>query len=506
MKGPVVLIIRDGWGHRMGVKNNAIVQGNTLNTDRLMREYPQTLIGAAGLAVGLPAGYQGNSEVGHMTIGAGRIIKQSLVRINESIKKGDFEKNETFLEAIDNAKKHGTALHLVGLLQTEGVHSHMDHLFALLDLCKDQEFYNVHVHVITDGRDAPPKMSIKKLKKLTKKLKKLSFGSISTISGRYYSMDRDKRWDRTRKAYDCIVLGQAGEYENGITYLKESYKKEKTDEFLEPRKAVGYKGIQKNDSIIFYNYRTDRPRQLTQAIVEDKFDGWERTPSDVYFVAMTQYYKPMKAHVAFPDTLLTNLLGEVVSKSGMKQLRISETEKYAHVTFFFNGQNEESYEGEDRILIPSPKVATYDLKPEMSAYEVTDRLIEELDKDHYDLIVVNLVNGDMVGHTGVWEACLKAVETVDNCVERLVTKILEKKGVALVFADHGNIEDLSDKWGTSHTTNDVSFILISPEGKNIKIKQGGGLQDIAPTALDLLDIEKPEEMTGKSMVKKSVVE
>ena len=499
-KDPIILIIRDGWGYNPKETSNAIVEGNTPHTDSLMKEYPNMLIDAAGPAVGLPEGYQGNSEVGHITIGSGRIINQSLARINKSIETGEFHKNEVFLSAIQNAKDNSSTLHLIGLLQTEGVHAHMDHLFALLDICKKEDFKKVAIHIITDGRDAPPTVGIKKIQLLLEKIESLGFGEIVTVTGRYYSMDRNKTWDRTQKAYDCIVNSEGEEFTDILQHMKKNYESDTTDEFIIPAKKTNYEGLKENDSMIFYNFRTDRTRQLTQAIVEPEFDGWDRELLKIHFVGMTQYYKPMNAHVAFSNISLTNLLGEIISDNDLNQLRISETEKYAHVTFFFNGQIEEPYKNEDRILIQSPKVATYDLKPEMSAYEITDRIVQELDRDYYDLIVVNLVNGDMVGHTGVKEACLKAVETVDDCVGKLTTKILEKNGTALVFADHGNVEDLSPAWGTSHTINQIPFILVSPEGKNITLKESGGLRDIAPTVLDILGIKKPEEMTGESFI------
>ena len=502
MTKPVVLIIRDGWGYRANKKDNAIAEAKTPCTDKIMKEYPHLLLDASGEAVGLPKGYQGNSEVGHLTIGSGRIILQSFVRINKSISDKTFFKNKTFLGAIENCRKNNSKLHLIGLLQTEAVHSDIAHLFALLDLCKKEKFYDVYIHVITDGRDAPTNASLGKITKLKKKISELGFGEIVTVSGRYYAMDRDKRWGRTKKAYECIIQGKAKEFVDVTKQIKECHAQNETDEFIIPRKLKGYSGVQKKDSIIFYNFRIDRPRQLTQAIVEKDFVGWEREQLNVYFVAMTQFYEPMNAYVAFASISLENLLGEVISKSGLKQLRISETEKYAHVTFFFNGQRENPYKNEERILVPSPKVATYDLKPEMSVYEITERLIKEIEKEQYSFIVVNLVNGDMVGHTGITSACIKAVEAVDECVGMITSQILEKKGVALVFADHGNVEDQSAKRKTSHTTNKVPLILVSEFGKKIKLKKKGGLQDIAPTALDLLNIKKPKEMTGKSLIKK----
>jgi 2,3-bisphosphoglycerate-independent phosphoglycerate mutase len=499
----VVLVIRDGWGFSPKKEKNAIFSANTENTDRLMEECPNTLIECAGEAVGLPKGYQGNSEVGHATIGAGRVIFQPMVRINKAIETGEFFKNKAFLDAIENCKRHGAALHLIGLLQSEGVHSHENHLFALLELCKRENFGRVFVHAVMDGRDAPPTDGIKHLKKLKQKMESLGTGKVATLSGRYYTMDRDKRWDRTKKAYDCIVSGQAEEFEDPQKKLVECYGKKETDEFLTPRKAEWYQGINEKDSVIFFNFRTDRPRQLTQAIVEKMFAGWRRKPLDVFFVAMTEYYKPMKAIAAFKDQSIENLLGEVVSKAGMKQLRISETEKYAHVTFFFNGQKEQPSKGEDRILVPSPKVATYDLKPEMSAFEVTEKLVKEIEKEKYSLIVVNLVNGDLVGHTGIWEACLKAAEAVDRCVGKITEAGLKHSYTLLVFADHGNLEDQSKQWGTSHTINPVPLILVSGDQKLKKavLREGSGLKDIAPTVLELLGLKKPKEMTGTSIVK-----
>lgn len=501
-KKPHVILIRDGWGYNKRKTENAEVQAHPKYTDYLMETYPNTLIHASGEAVGLPKGYQGNSEVGHMTIGSGRIIFQSMEKINHSIKTKEFFKNKSFIGAINNCKKNKTTLHLIGLLQAEGVHSHIDHLFALFDLCKKEKFENVLIHVITDGRDSPVTKSLEYIKKLNTKLNQLKFGKIATISGRYYAMDRDNRWDRTQKAYNCIVEGQSEiEFNDAQKSIKNSHNKKEFDEFIKPQKLKGYQGIKENDSIIFYNFRTDRTRQLTKAIIEKNFEGFKRIQKKVFFVAMTQFYTPINGNVAFEDTKLNNLLGEVLSNNGLNQLRISETEKYAHVTFFFNGQIETPYKNEDRILINSPKVATYDLKPEMSANEVTERLVQEIEKGNHDVFVVNIVNGDMIGHTGVWNACLSAVTTVDNCVEKIVKKTLEKKGIALIFADHGNIEDQSAKWKTSHTINPVQFILVSDDKKlkNVKLKKDKGLQDVAPTLLKLLNIPKPKEMTGESL-------
>lgn len=500
----VILIIRDGWGYRKSCQNNAICAANTPFDDYLIENYPNTLLGASGVAVGLPEGYQGNSEVGHMTIGSGRVIFQSLPRINKSIELGDFFDNKALLGAIENARENGTKLHIIGLLQEEGVHAHIDHLFAILDLCNQQNFEDILIHVITDGRDAPVYASLKHIKNLENKLKELGFGQIATIGGRFYAMDRDKRWERTKTAYDCIVRGICEfEFDNALKEVENCHKNDQTDEFIKPRKVVGYKGFSENDSAIFFNFRTDRPRQLTQAIVEKDFNGFEMGgEGNFYFVAMTQYYKPMNAEVVFGEKSYDGLLGEIVSKQGLNQLRISETEKYAHVTFFFNCQIEKPFEGEERELIPSPKVETYNDKPEMSAFEIAEKLTQKIDQKDYALVVTNLVNGDMVGHTGDIEATKKSLEAVDKATEKIVQKGLAKGYSILVFADHGNAEDQSPEWRTSHTTNPVPCILVSSDDKlrNCKLKNGKGLQDIAPTVLDILGIEKPLEMTGESLV------
>ncbi|HRU50312.1 MAG TPA: 2,3-bisphosphoglycerate-independent phosphoglycerate mutase [Candidatus Absconditabacterales bacterium] len=496
----VMLIIRDGRGYRKETENNAIAQVDTPFTDNLMKNYPNILLNTSGEDVGLPAGYQGNSEVGHMTIGSGRIIFQSLERINHSIKDGSFFEIDALKGAIENCKKHSSTLHLMGILQGEGVHAHIDHLFALLDLCDKENFHNVNIHVFTDGRDAPVTKSLEYLGSLEKKLKTLGFGKICTIMGRFYAMDRDKRWDRTQIAYDAICNAKTDKvFDNMIEGVKESHNNGETDEFIKPIVLKGYEGIKEHDSIIFWNFRTDRTRQLTKAIVEPVFEGWNRSPLNVYYVGMTQFYDSMNALVAFPELEIKNGLGEVVSNAGLRQLRISETEKYAHVTFFFNGQVEAPFRNEDRILIPSPKVQTYDLKPEMSAYEITDAICEKIENDNYNLIITNLVNGDMIGHTGVIDAIHKAVKTVDDCVGKLVEYGLKNGYEILVFADHGNVEDQSEERKTSHTTNPVPFILVSD--KKYKLESSGGLVDIAPTVLELLGIEKPNEMTGKSLIK-----
>jgi 2,3-bisphosphoglycerate-independent phosphoglycerate mutase len=441
--------------------------------------------------------------VGHMTIGSGRIIYQSMARINKSIESGDFYGIPEFAGAIENCKKNNSRLHLMGLLQSEGVHAHEDHLIALLELCRRSDFTDVGVHVITDGRDAPVTDSLKHLEKLGNAMRDKGVGEIETVSGRYYAMDRNRAWDRTKKAYDCIVSGVTERvFDDAGDYIRGCHGEGETDEFITPGRRGDYDGIKDGDSIIFFNFRTDRTRQLTQAIVEGDFTGFERAPPRVHYVAMTQYYRPMNALVAFKDQKLGNLLGQAVSNARFKQLRISETEKYAHVTFFFNGQVEKPYVGEDRILIESPKIATYDLKPRMSVYEITESLCREIAKGEYDLIVANLVNCDMVGHTGVVEAVKEAVTAVDDCVGKIVECGLENDYTLLIFADHGNAEDQTGLWRTSHTTNPVPLILVAGDDmlRNARLRGDGGLRDVAPTALALLGLQKPEEMTGDSII------
>ncbi|MCK5107466.1 MAG: 2,3-bisphosphoglycerate-independent phosphoglycerate mutase [Nanoarchaeota archaeon] len=504
VKKGVILVIRDGWGYSPNKKNNAIANANTPNTDFLTKTYPSTLINASGEAVGLPPKYQGNSEVGHMTIGSGRIMLQSLKRINNSIKNKNFFKLPEFLLAIENCKEYKTALHIAGLLQKEGVHSHIDHLFALLDLCQKNEFHNVKLHLFTDGRDSPVHKSLTYITQVENKLKDLGFGEIATICGRYYAMDRDNRWKRTQKTYDCIVLGKSDStFTNVKKSIKESHKLKITDEFIVPIQHKDYEGIQKNDSFIFYNFRTDRTRQLTKSIVETSFIWWKRKKLKVFFVAMTSYYNKMNAKVAFKKELQNNLLGNIVSDNELNQLRISETEKYAHVTFFFNGQIEKPNKNESRILINSPRVSTYDLKPEMSVYKITTSLIREIKKDKYNLIVVNLVNGDMVGHTGNIKAIIKAVESVDECLGKIVDVGLKKNYDFLIFGDHGNAENQNPNWVTSHTINPVPLIFVSNKDKLNKatLLKNMGLRDIAPTTLKLLGLPKPKEMTGSSIIK-----
>lgn len=498
----VVVLIRDGWGYRKEENGNALTKKLASVSFGLMEKYPTTMLAAAGEAVGLPSGYQGNSEVGHVTMGVGRVIFQPFAQINKSIREGDFFKKPELLAAVENCKKNKSALHIMGLLQEEGVHSHTDHLYALLDFCKQQGISNVFIHAFTDGRDTPPTAGIEEMKKLQAALTALGFGKIATISGRYYAMDRDKRWDRTKKAYDAIVSAEGQEFEDPVEKLSNYYSAGETDEFIVPSVVKGYEGVNPHDSIIFYNFRTDRTRQLTMAIVEKSFEGWDRKPFEGVFVCMTQYYSPVNALVVFKDQDLTNILGEVVSNAGLKQLRISETEKYAHVTFFFNGQKEEPFKNEERIMVPSQKVATYDLKPEMSAHELTDAIVGELKKGIYDLVVANLVNVDMVGHTGVLDAIYKAVKVVDECTGKVAQAGLENGYTTLILGDHGCAEDKTPENPTSHTTNPVPLTMVSldPELEKSSLRQDGGFADVAPTVLDLLGVKKPEQMTGESLI------
>lgn len=500
MKKRVVLIIRDGWGYRKSKEDNAIASTILPFDKSLMSDYPNTLLDASGIAVGLPKKYQGNSEVGHMTIGSGRIIKQEMVRINESIEDETFFKNSVFLKAIKNCKKNKSKLHIAGILQNEGVHAHENHLFALLELCKKNKFGNVLIHIFTDGRDAPVHDSIRHLRKLKKKINEIGIGEIVTISGRYYAMDRNNKWDRTKKAYDAIVEAKSEMiFKSDENAIRMNHKRNVSDEFIIPMVKEGYFGFEEKDSFIFYNFRTDRPRQLMKAICEKDFKHWKRKEKKIFCVAMTNYYAKMSASIAFKQNKIDNKLGEIVSKNNLKQLRISETEKYAHVTFFFDGQEESYLGGEDRILIPSPKVKTYDLKPEMSVLDIAKNTVKKIDEGLYDLIVINLVNADMVGHTGNVGAIKKALIAVDSALEKITLSALEKDYAVFVFADHGNAEDQRPTWRTSHTINPVPFILVS-DNKNVKLREGGGLSDIAPTVLDVMGLKKPKEMSGKSLI------
>ena len=504
-----MLMILDGFGINENEQGNAVKLAKTPNIDKLMKICPTTRIFASGLNVGLPDGQMGNSEVGHTNIGAGRIVYQELTKITKSIEDGDFFSIPEFNKAIENCKKYNSKLHIMGLLSDGGVHSHIRHLYGLLELAKRKDFENVYVHCFMDGRDTPPASGESYITKLEEKMKEKGIGKIATISGRFYAMDRDKRWQRVQKAYDAMVNGKGIKAVSAVQAVEASYQKETFDEFIEPTVICNGEApvakIEPHDSVIFFNFRPDRAREITRALVDPEFDAFEtKKDLDLYFVCFTSYDETMpNVEVAFKKEPLKNTFGEYISKNGYTQLRIAETEKYAHVTFFFNGGEEKQYPGEDRILVPSPKVETYDMQPEMSAYEVTDKVLEAISQDKYDAIILNYANTDMVGHTGSLSAAIKAVETVDECVGKVVKLVEEKQGNLLITADHGNAEQMIDyKTGephTAHTTNPVPLIVVSAD-KNLKLKQGGNLADLAPTMLDLMNLEKPEEMTGESLL------
>ena len=502
MKKPVMLMILDGFGYNESEYGNAVKGAKTPNMDKLFAENPHTLIGASGMDVGLPDGQMGNSEVGHTNIGAGRIVYQELNRITKSAADGDFYENEAFLAATENCKKNGSALHLMGLLSDGGVHSHNTHLYALLTLAKRQGLEKVFVHCFMDGRDVPPSSGADYVAQLEEKMREIGVGKIATIMGRYYAMDRDNRWERVEKAYAAMVYGEGNQGNDPVQVMKDSYAAEVTDEFVVPTVCADGK-ISANDSVVFFNFRPDRAREITRTLVDPDFTGFERKNGcfPLTYVCMTQYDATMPGvQVAFKPQSLKNTFGEYVAEKGLKQLRIAETEKYAHVTFFFNGGVEKSYEGEDRVLINSPKVATYDLKPEMSAYEVTDAVVEKIDSGEYDVIILNFANCDMVGHTGVYEAAVKAVEAVDTCVGRVVDAMKRQGGVVLLTADHGNADKMYEEDGspfTAHTTNPVPLMVV---GHDCKLRTDGRLADLAPTMLQILGLEQPAEMDGKSLI------
>ena len=508
MKKPVVLMILDGYGLSDEVKGNAVKAADTPVMDRLMKEYPFVKGHASGLAVGLPEGQMGNSEVGHLNMGAGRIVYQDLTRITKSIEDGDFFKKPELLEAVENCKKNNSDMHIMGLLSNGGVHSDNSHLYAVLKLCKEQGLERVYVHCFMDGRDTLPTSGEGFVKELCDVMKKET-GSIATIIGRYWAMDRDNRWERIKKAYDALVFGKGVKETDPVEAVKNSYARDITDEFIEP--AVIEKDgkptatIKENDSVIFINFRPDRAREISRTFCCDDFTGFDRGERiKTTYVCFTEIDESIpNKKIVFKEEEILNTFGKYISDNGLKQARIAETEKYAHVTFFFNGGVEKPNPGEDRFLIPSPKVATYDLQPEMSAYQVKDKLIEVIKKGEHDVIIINFANPDMVGHTGVMDAVIKAIETVDECVGEVVEVIKEAGGVMFLCADHGNAEELIDPetgsvW-TAHTTNPVPFILINgPEGA--KLKEDGKLCDIAPTLLELLELEQPAEMTGRSLL------
>ena len=502
MKKPLVLMILDGFGIAP-TEGNAIAAANKPNLDKIFAENPHTQIGASGMDVGLPDGQMGNSEVGHTNIGAGRIVYQELTRITKSAQDGDMEKNEALLKAMNNAKDNGKALHLMGLLSDGGVHSHNTHLYALLEMAKKLGVEKVFVHCFMDGRDVPPSSGKDYVKELMDKLEEIGVGKIATVMGRYYAMDRDNRWERVEKAYAAMVYGEGEQAECPLCAMQNSYDKEVTDEFVVPTVVKGAEPISEGDSVIFYNFRPDRAREITRTLVDPDFTGFERKKGffPLTYVCMTQYDATMpNVDVAYKPESLTNTFGEYISNKGLTQLRIAETEKYAHVTFFFNGGVEKQYPGEDRILVKSPAVATYDLQPEMSAYEVTDKMVEAVKSGKYDALILNYANCDMVGHTGVFEAAVKAVEAVDTCVGRVVEAVKEMGGCVLLTADHGNADKMVDEDGepfTAHTTNPVPFCVINHP---CQLREGGRLADIAPTMLKILNLEQPAEMTGESII------
>jgi 2,3-bisphosphoglycerate-independent phosphoglycerate mutase len=473
-------------------------------TDYYEKNCPTTCIQTSGLSAGLPAGYQGNSEVGHLNIGAGRIVYQSLTRIDKSISDGDFFENKAFLKAIHCAKNNNSTLHLMGLIQEEGVHAVTRHCISLLELCKRQGLDRVAIHAITDGRDTPPKSAEEHLAFLEAGIKKIGIGRVVSVIGRYYAMDRDTRWDRTERAFRAVVEGQGECVADWRAAIASAYGAGETDEFIKPR-LIDYKGMAQNDSFIFFNFRFDRTRQLTKAIVEPAFEPFKRPFTVGCFVAMTHYYDNGPFDEAYPEVQNANILGEVLANRGLKQFRSAETEKYAHVTFFFNSLRNEPFAGEDRCLVPSPKVATYDLKPEMSAFEVRDKLVEAARSGVYDVIICNFANGDMVGHTGVYDAIIKAVETVDTCVHDVVEAAVAAGGACIITADHGNAEQTKLEDGspmTAHTTNPVPLTIIG--AGTFTLHSDGKLCDIAPTMLELLGIEKPVDMTGKSLIVRDI--
>lgn len=504
----ITLMILDGYGINKIEKGNAIKAAIKPNMDALLKNCPNTIIHTSGNNVGLPKGQMGNSEVGHKNIGAGRIVYQELTKITKSIIDKDFFKKQEFIDAIKNCKKNNSKLHLMGLLSDGGVHSHNTHLYALLNLAKKHGLEDVYIHCFFDGRDVSPDSALRYTKELENVIKDKKIGKIATIMGRYYAMDRDQRWERVQKAYDAMVLGK-GEYANdAISAILDSYSKKVYDEFILPTiitkddKPIAL--VEENDSIIFYNFRPDRAREITRTFTDIDFKGFKREKGyiKVEFVCMTEYDKTIKnTKVVYKSKKLKNTFGDYISKNGYKQLRIAETEKYAHVTFFFNGGIEKAYEGEDRVLIPSPKVATYDLKPEMSAYEITREAIKRINSKKYDVIILNFANPDMVGHTGDFKATKTAIETIDICIGEIVKAIRDQDGIILITADHGNAEQMVDyKEGgpfTAHTTLDVPLIICGIEGYKLK---EGRLADIAPTMLDLMNIDKPIEMTGESLL------
>lgn len=508
LQSPIALVILDGWGIGCPTDpNNAIAQARTPHLTLLSELYPTTSIACSGEAVGLPEGQMGNSEVGHLNIGAGRVVYQELTRISKAIRDGDFYSNAVLSKVMEQVAGNGTALHLMGLLSDGGVHSHISHLYALLQMAKQHMVKTVYIHAFLDGRDVPPASALEYINALEAQIAEIGLGKIVTISGRYYAMDRDKRWERLEKAYAAMVYGEGCVSAGAAQAVQQAYDRGETDEFVVPT-IIGDAAegrMKSGDGVIFFNFRPDRARQLTRAFVDNAFSGFERRYGcfPLHFASMTQYDETINAPVAYAPQYLRQTLGEIFAGHGFTQLRIAETEKYAHVTFFFNGGDEKPFDKEERILVPSPKVATYDLKPDMSAVEVTDRVVDEIRAGKYDLIVLNYANCDMVGHTGQLDAAITAVETVDACVGRLVEAMRDRGGITCLTADHGNAEVMVDPCTgdpfTAHTINPVPFILVSEKHRGGRLSQGI-LADIAPTILELAEIEQPAEMTGKSLI------
>ena len=509
MKKPVVLMILDGYGLSGNARGNAVMAAKTPNMDSLSSAWPTSSLQASGSYVGLPEGQMGNSEVGHLNIGAGRIVYQELTRITNEIENGKFYSHFAFMQSVSNAMKNNGALHLWGLLSDGGVHSHIDHLYALLKLARNAGLKKVYVHAFLDGRDTAPKAAKAFIKALEDRMDRLETGKIASICGRYYAMDRDNRWERIELAYNAMAYGQGQSYENALNALEDAYKRGETDEFVKPSVILEdgkpITTVKENDSVIMFNFRPDRARQITRAFTDENFKGFVRKKGffPVNYVCLTQYDQTMpNVHVAYEPQALKNTLGEYLSANNLKQLRIAETEKYAHVTFFFNGGREEPFPGEKRILVPSPKVATYDLQPEMSAWDVCDNLVSEIKAGRHDFILVNFANPDMVGHTGVFDAAVEAIETVDKCLGKVSDAVLGEGGLLFITADHGNADEMQDPDGnvmTSHSLNPVPVVLAGA-GKDIKLRKGK-LADIAPTLLELMDLEKPAEMGGNSLIK-----
>ena len=504
-KKVTMLMIMDGFGENEKSEGNAVKLAQTPNLDKLMKQNPNTKIKSSGIYVGLPDGQMGNSEVGHINIGAGRVVYQELMKITNSIESGDFFSINELTDAIEHCKKNNSKLHIIGLLSDGGVHSHIRHLYAILELAKRKDFENVYVHCFLDGRDTAPTSGEGYIAELEKKMEEKGVGKIASIMGRYYSMDRDKRWDRVEKAYNALVNGIGEKETSANIAIEKSYQKEVFDEFVEPV-IITNSPIESNDSVIFFNFRHDRAREITRALVDENFKEFKtKKLENLYYVCMTEYDSAMpNVHIAFKPEIIKNTFGEYISNKGLTQLRIAETEKYAHVTFFFNGGIEEKqYKNEDRILVPSPKVPTYDMQPEMSIVEVTDKVIAAIDERKYDCIILNFANTDMVGHTGNLEAAIKAVEAVDNAVGKVVEAIQRNNGVLLITADHGNAEQMIDyvtgEPQTAHTTNDVPLILVGLD--NVKLKEGR-LADLAPTMLDIMGLDKPAQMTGESLIER----